>query len=323
VTKQAGKPDLNWAQAGGSALAALSSAVLLSTLGATGTLVGAAIGSVVVTLGGTVYSHYLSASRERMAAARGAALLRASRVRGGPRTTSTRTTSTRTRGTSRRGSLQAAAATVTQSPETYPLLSASARSARGTQLVDGKVPSTSWREALRGLRWRHALAASLGVFLLVMGVIVSMELVTGRALSSYTGGSGADGPRTSISLLASTGGEDGRGGSRSTETTDRTGTHDSTAEGRSDGGADDTADSGAGARSAVDAPGGSADGATSDADAPRSDTSTADPDTAAPTEPVPEPTTTPSPQSPTQAPAEAPAPSTGAAVGGAAAQPVS
>ena len=44
---------------------------------------------------------------------------------------------------------------------------------------------------------------SAGVFVLVMGVIVSMELMTGRALSSYTGGTGADGPRASISLAGS------------------------------------------------------------------------------------------------------------------------
>jgi len=328
VTNQAGKLDLNWVQTTGSALAALSSAVLLSTLGAAGTLVGAAVGSIVVTVGGAVYSHYLSVSRARVSAARSAALVRAARVRArsGPASTD--------------DSLAAVTRAISASPERFPLLSASATAgttgtprttapatapagAPGRRLIDGNLPgeSTSWRQLLRGTRWKPALAASLGVFVLVMGLIVSMELATGRALSSYTGGSSADGPRTSFALLGST--SDADGGD--------SGTNDP-AEGGKHSVSGDTATGGARAQdTGGDGGSSSRTGSEPDTGAPRPDTSTSDPDagttpqpTPAPTpdtpsEPAPEPTPAPT----TQAPPEAPAPTTGAAVGGAAADSVS
>jgi hypothetical protein len=191
VAKHEGKLDLNWAQAAGSSLAALSSAVLLSTLGATGTLIGAALGSLVVTVGGTLYSHYLSASRERVAVARQAALRRA-RAAGSAQLV--------TAGGPMTGGRPVA-------PQEPP------------QPTPTSTVSVSWRDAVRRVRWKPVLAVSAGVFVLVIGVIVSMELVTGRALSSYTGGTSADGPRTSISLLGSDRSRDfkGTGGAATTE----------------------------------------------------------------------------------------------------------
>lgn len=181
VEKQEGKLDLNWVQATASGLAALSSAVLLSTVGVAGTVIGAAVGAIVVTVGSAVYSHYLAVTRERMAAARGAALQRASRVLNRARSA--------------------------ESPE-----GARAELARAQQELQKAEAAgragVRWREVLSGLRWKPVLLASAGVFVLVMGVIVSMELMTGRALSSYTGGTSADGPRTSIPLPGGLGNED-------------------------------------------------------------------------------------------------------------------
>jgi len=328
LSNQAGKLDLNWVQTTGSALAALSSAVLLSTLGAAGTLVGAAVGSIVVTVGGTVYSHYLSVSRARMSAARSAALVRASRV------------TARSGSTSTDGSMAAVTRAIAASPERFPLLSASATGsttmsmpratapvtassgAPGRRLIDGNLPgeSTSLRQLLRGTRWKKALAASLGVFVLVMGVIVSMELATGRALSSFTGGSSADGPRTSFALLGST---------SDTDSGDSTTTDPAEGDKGGDGSGDTSA--GSGAQSTSGSNGGSSASSEPDTDAPQPDTSTADPDAGTPTQPAPEPTPgtpsepapEPSPAPTTQAPAKTPAPTTGAAVGGAAADTVS
>ena len=283
-------------------MAALSSAVVLSTLGAAGTLIGAAVGSIVVTVGGSVYSHYLSVSRERVASARSAALRRASRARGGS-------------GAVPVGGTEAVTRTIAASPDRYPLLAASAQDVApggvrpgaaaektAPRLIDGNLPGTrpSLGQMLRGLRWKPALATSLGIFVLVMGVIVSMEMATGRALSSYTGGSSADGPSTSLALLSSTTSD--TGGSDSTTT-------DSPKSGTDPG----TADSGdsTGSQSAGSA--GSDSSAGSDTDAPQTDTSTTEPDTAATPEPTPTPeeTTAPAPEPAptTQAPVEAPAPS--------------
>ena len=71
---------INWFQVAGSALAAVSSAVLLSTVGVAGTIIGAAIGSVVVTAGGSIYGHYLEVSRHRVAAAQSVARARKTRA---------------------------------------------------------------------------------------------------------------------------------------------------------------------------------------------------------------------------------------------------
>lgn len=60
------RPTINMPQVAASALAAVSSAVVLSTLGVVGTIVGTALGSVVLTTGNAVYSHYINRSKERV-----------------------------------------------------------------------------------------------------------------------------------------------------------------------------------------------------------------------------------------------------------------
>src|SRR5699024_2479052 len=51
--------QINWLGASGSALGAVTSAVLLSTLGAAGTLIGAALVNFIITVGSSVYSYSL------------------------------------------------------------------------------------------------------------------------------------------------------------------------------------------------------------------------------------------------------------------------
>lgn len=55
--------EIDWLKTLAGALAAVSSAVLLSTLGAAGTIIGAALGSVVVTVGSALYGQGLDRSR--------------------------------------------------------------------------------------------------------------------------------------------------------------------------------------------------------------------------------------------------------------------
>ncbi len=61
--------NLSAAQVIASVLATLSAAVAASFLGVAGTLVGAAVGSVVSTLGTEIYKHYLQRSEERLRSA--------------------------------------------------------------------------------------------------------------------------------------------------------------------------------------------------------------------------------------------------------------
>jgi len=61
--------NLSGAQVTASVLATLSAAVAASFLGVAGTLVGAAVGSVVSTMGTEIYKHYLQRSEERLRSA--------------------------------------------------------------------------------------------------------------------------------------------------------------------------------------------------------------------------------------------------------------
>ncbi len=153
------KVELNGVQVVASALAAVSSAVLLSTVGVAGTIIGAAIGSVIATVGASVYSYSLRISRERMAAAQAAAVARMSRVRTG--------------GHTRTIDLE-------EKPED-----------------EGRPP---WREALSRMPWKWIAIVASAVFVVAMIVILSFELITGRAVSDYTGGTSGSGHRTSLGL---------------------------------------------------------------------------------------------------------------------------
>jgi len=171
---------INWFQVCGSALAAVSSAVLLSTVGVAGTIIGAAIGSVVVTAGGSIYGHYLEVSRHRVAAAQSVARARMSRSR----------------------AVRMDAQQRKRADDELDLAE--------EQLVEAEdeTEKLSWREVLSGLRWRRIAAAAAAIFVAAMLIIVTFEMVTGRAVSTYTGGTDGN-PRTSIPGL----------GGRSTGTT--------------------------------------------------------------------------------------------------------
>lgn len=187
------KLQLDWVKVVGAALATMSSALVLSTLGAAGTIIGAALGSVVITVGGSVYSHYLDLSRQRVAAAQAAALRKVGDARTNVRRAATELDEPGEPAASAVGSLGMAERQLH-------------RAASGLREAE-QPPRASYRETLKGLPWKRIALAAAGVFLLVMTVITVFELVTGRAVSTYTGGS-EEGTRTSITGLVR-GGEEG------------------------------------------------------------------------------------------------------------------
>jgi hypothetical protein len=192
--------EINWVQAAGGALAAVSSAVLLSTLGVAGTILGAAAGSVVVTVGNSIYSHYLAASKERVAAATVAAREQAARIR---ERRSGRGTATSLEhripppDEQRRDADEVDEADETdETVETAETAETAGPGDAGAGTQDEQRPG--WRDVVRGLPWKRLAVIATGVFVLTMAAILSFELVTGHAVSSYTGGSDKDGPRTSF-----------------------------------------------------------------------------------------------------------------------------
>ncbi len=144
--------QINWVNSAGGALGAVSSAVVLSSLGAAGTLVGAALGSLCITVGGAVYAHYLSMTKDRVT------------------------------GQGRRH---------TEDPDP-------------TDRVDEE---RSLGQALHGLPWKRILAISAAFFAVAMALIVAFELSTGRAVSTYTGGTSNTSVGTSIPGWSGTGQE--------------------------------------------------------------------------------------------------------------------
>lgn len=172
------KPGLgiNWVNSAGSALAAVSAAVVLSTLGTAGTLIGAAMGSLVITVGGALYSRSIQVTKERAAAL-------AARRR--PASAETPT------------SAAAVLSTQTiQSTQTFPAVPPGDETDRPASVgvaEDRAYPSTG-----RGLSWKRIVAGTLALFVVAMGLIVGVELITGRPLSSWTGGSSDTDRGTSI-----------------------------------------------------------------------------------------------------------------------------
>lgn len=173
---------IDWPRVLAGALAAVSSAVLLSTLGAIGTIVGAALGSLVVSVATSVYARGLSKSRERMAQAQEAALRRVGVAQA------------EVRRAQRRPDTGATDAHLERANE-------SLAGARDELSTDPEPPTLLDR--LRQLPWRRVVLGAALTFVVALVAITAFELIAGRPVASYTGGTDSD-HGTSI------GGVDGR-----------------------------------------------------------------------------------------------------------------
>ncbi len=147
---------LSPAQIAGSALSAVSAAFVASWAGTTGTLIGAAVGSVIATIGAALYTSSLRRSSEAVRRA-------ASQVRQTSRITSTlpRTTTD--------ARPQESVVLPGTTPENFP---------------ENSPGTTSWRHRLP---WGKVLLASLAVTVAALGGITVVEAITGRPISSYLG----------------------------------------------------------------------------------------------------------------------------------------
>ena len=182
------KLGIDWLKTIAGALAAVSSAVLLSTLGAAGTIIGAALGSVVVTVGGALYNQGLGRSRERLVQAQAAALRKAGIAQAEVR-----------RARRHQGDDQTADAHLTHAEERLD-------EAKGDlEAVTVERAGPGWRERFGMLPWKRISLVAAGLFAAAVLTITAFELVTGETLSSITGGSDGGGGTTITHL----GGSDG------------------------------------------------------------------------------------------------------------------
>jgi hypothetical protein len=173
------KLDIDWLKTIAGALAAVSSAVLLSTLGAAGTIIGAALGSVIATVGGALYSQGLARSREHLAQAQGAALRKVGVAQAEVR-----------RAGRHQGDDQAVDAHLAHAEQHLD----EAKQDLGT--VADEPAGPGWRERLGLLPWKRISLVAAGLFAAAVLAITAFELVAGESVSSITGGSEGNGGTT-------------------------------------------------------------------------------------------------------------------------------
>ena len=166
------KVQIDWIRAIAGVLATVASAVLLSTLGAAGTIIGAAIGSLVVTVGSAWFTKGLSTSRRTLAKRQKGA---AEKV-----------------GIAQAEVLRAARADDTAAQDSH-LDHADERLAEAREELDEAIVATTspvgWRERLSRLPWKRIGLTTLALFVVTLVVITAFELVAGQSVSSITGGS--------------------------------------------------------------------------------------------------------------------------------------
>lgn len=174
MTDQNSKLEIDWLKTIGGALAAVTTAVLLSTLGAAGTLIGAAVGSVAVTISTQLYTQGLARSRETMAKAQETALTKVGIAQAEVRRAGRRQDDTR-----------ALDAHLEHADEQL----AEARTDLAEELHPEKV---TIKDHLLLLPWKRIALVAVATFVVVVIVIGGFERIAGRSVSSYTGGSSRD-----------------------------------------------------------------------------------------------------------------------------------
>ncbi len=177
------KHAINWMQVAAGALAAVSSAVLLSTLGVAGTMIGAALGSVFASVGSAFYGRTLDVSRQQVAAQ--AAALR--------RVTTARTQLDEAAAALDRGD-SGAETTLHRADqaldEAEQALQEAAEPDGTPEEVEEPAPEPEdVIETAKRLPWKRVALVAAAVFVVAMIAITSFEMLTGRAVSAYTGGS--------------------------------------------------------------------------------------------------------------------------------------
>lgn len=173
------KLEIDWLTTAGGAFAAVSSAFLLSTLGAAGTIIGAALGSVIATVGGALYSQGLARSHQRLAQLHTAAMRKVGVAQAEVR-----------RAARHPGDGEAVDAHLAHAEERLD----DAKDDLGTMADEPTGPG--WRVRLVMLPWKRISLIAAGLFAAAVLAITAFELVAGQSVSSITGGTEGGGGTT-------------------------------------------------------------------------------------------------------------------------------
>src|SRR4051794_23568603 len=161
---------IDWTRVVAGAMAAVASAVLLSTLGAVGTVMGAALGSLVVSVGSAWFAQGLSTSKRTL--------------------TKTQKGAAQKVGVAQAEVMRATRADDPVAQESH-LDHAEERLEEAQHQLDEAITATapvSWRDRLSQLPWKRIALVTVGLFVVSLVVITAVELITGRSVSSMTGG---------------------------------------------------------------------------------------------------------------------------------------
>jgi hypothetical protein len=180
--------EIDWLKTAAGALAAVTTAVLLSTLGAVGTLIGAALGSVAATVGSALYAQGLARSRDAVLKAQETALHKVGIAQAEVRRAGRR------EGVEQEAHLDLADERLGEAKEEL------------DEAAHDPGPR-SWRERFVVLPWRRIALLAAGTFVVVVLAITAFELLTGESVAQRTGGSDSQG--TTIGGV--TGNSDGDG----------------------------------------------------------------------------------------------------------------
>jgi hypothetical protein len=194
---------INWIQVVAGALAAVSSAVLLSTLGVAGTVIGAALGSVVASVASAWYSRGIDVSRQQVAV-QAAALKRVTAARSqlddavsavnrgeaGAETGLIRADQALEEAEE---ALEEATHPAVEEPGADDVGHAGTEAPAEDDEADDETTATAdepdTAETIRRLPWKHIALVAAAIFVAAMVTITVFELTTGRAVSTFTGGS--------------------------------------------------------------------------------------------------------------------------------------
>lgn len=166
------RPRIEWLRVVAGALAAVSSAVLLSTLGAAGTIIGAALGSVIASVGSSLYAHGLERSRAQFAEAQELARRRMGVAQAEVRRAARRHDDT--------AILEAH------------LDHADEQLAEARSELSAPPEAPSWRDRFVVLPWKRIALFAAGFFVVAVVVITVFELIANRPVSDLTGGTHDD-----------------------------------------------------------------------------------------------------------------------------------
>lgn len=172
------KLGIDWLKTIAGALAAVSSAVLLSTLGAAGTIIGAALGSVIATIGGALYSQGLASGHKQLALAQATALRKVG------------TAQAEVRRASRRQDDRAVDAHLTHADEQLD------EAKEDLDALADEPAGPNWRDRFAMLPWKQISLVAAGLFAGTILAITVFELVAGETVSAMTGGTDGGGGTT-------------------------------------------------------------------------------------------------------------------------------